>query len=200
MQHGIEKEGLAFPADSLKYYNGVLPDGAPDNIVFVNDVAWGGGDNLSMPIAYVFGGDVYIHDWVFDRHDKSVTKPRVVGKILQHKIKMGRTEANNGGDEYSDDVYRSLREHGYSINMSCKKAPTNTAKLARIEQHSPTIRNFYFRSDKCRDDDYRRAMNELTSFSFTSKNLHDDAADSMAMLADYLANGMKCVTVAKRLW
>lgn len=200
MQHGIEKEGLAFPADSLKYYNGVLPDGEPDNIVFVNDVAWGGGDNLSMPIAYVFGGDVYIHDWVFDRHDKSVTKPRVVGKILQHKIKMGRTEANNGGDEYSDDVYRALREHGYSINMSCKKAPTNTAKLARIEQHSPTIRNFYFRSDKCRDDDYRRAMNELTSFSFTSKNLHDDAADSMAMLADYLANGMKCVTVAKRLW
>ena len=46
-----------------------------------------------------------------------------MAKILQHKIKMGRTEANNGGDEYSDDVYRILRsEHQYSINMSHKKA------------------------------------------------------------------------------
>ena len=199
MQHGIEKEGLAFPADSLNYYNGVLPDGQPDNICFVNDVAWGGGDSLSMPIAYVYGQDVYIHDWIFDKRDKTQTKPRVVAKILQHKIKMGRTEANNGGDEYSDDVYRILREkHGYSINMSHKKAPTNMAKLTRIEQHAPTVRNYYFRSDKCRDDDYRKAMNELTSFSFTVKNVHDDAADSLAMLADYLANGIKVVSVGKR--
>lgn len=199
MQHGIEKEGLAFPADGLNYYNGVLPDGEPDNILFVNDVAWGGGDSLSMPIAYVYGGDVYIHDWVFDKSDKSVTKPRVIGKILAHKIKMGRTEANNGGDEYSDDVHRILRQdHGYSINMTHKKAPTNMAKLTRIEQYAPDIRRFYFRSDKCRDGDYTRAMNELTSFSYTVKNLHDDAADSMAMLADYLCSGMKTVSVAKR--
>ena len=65
--------------------------------------------------------------------------------------------------------------------MSHKKAPTNMAKLTRIEQHDPTIRSFYFRSDNCRDDDYRKAMNEMASFSFTVKNVHDDAADSMAI-------------------
>ena len=199
MQHGIEKEGLAFPADNLRYYNGVLPDGEPDNIVFTNDVAWGGGDSLSMPVGFVYGQDVYIHDWVFDRRDKSVTKPRVIAKILAHKVKMGQTEANNGGEEYSDDVYRILRQdYGYSINMSHKKAPTNMAKLTRIEQHAPTIRNFYFRDSSCRDDDYRKAMNELTSFSFTSKNLHDDAADSLAMMAGYVFGGQKIATVAKR--
>lgn len=199
MQHGIEKEGLAFPADGLRYYNGVLPDGRPDKIAFVNDVAWGGGDSLSMPIAYQYGEDVYIHDWVFDRRDKSVTKPRVIAKILSHKIQMGQTEANNGGEEYSDDVYRILRkDYGYSINMSHKKAPTNMAKLTRIEQHAPTIRNFYFRDSSCRDDDYRKAMNELTGFSFTSKNLHDDAADSLAMMAGYLFGGQKMISVAKR--
>ncbi len=199
MQHGIEKEGLAFPADSLKYYNGILPDGEPDNICFVNDVAWGGGDSLSMPIAYVYGEDVYIHDWIFDRRDKSYTKPRVVAKILQHKVKMGQTEANNGGSEFSDDVYRILREqYHYSINMSHKKAPTNMAKLTRIEQHAPTIRQFFFRDASCRDDDYRRAMNELTGFSFTTKNLHDDSPDSMAMMAEYVFGGIKYVTVAKR--
>ena len=199
MQHGVEKEGLAFPADGLKYYNGVLPDGEPDNICFVNDVAWGGGDSLSMPIAYIYGGDVYIHDWIFDRRDKSFTKPRVVAKILQHKVRMGQTEANNGGEEYSDDVHRILKEqHGYSINMSHKKAPTNMAKLTRIEQHAPTVRQFYFRADACRDEDYRKAMNELTSFSFTAKNLHDDAADSVSMLAGYLSDRPRAVTVVKR--
>lgn len=199
MQHGVEKEGLAFSTDSLKYYNGVLPDGEPDNVVFTNDVAWGGGDSLSMPIAYIYGGDVYIHDWIFDRRDKSVTKPRVVAKILQHKVKMGQTEANNGGEEYSDDVHRILKEeHGYSINMSHRKAPTNMAKLTRIEQHAPTIRNFYFRDSNSRDDDYRKAMSELTSFSFTAKNLHDDAADSLAMLSGYISERPRVVTVAKR--
>jgi len=199
MQHGIEKEGLAFASDSLKYYNGVLPGGEPDNICFVTDVAWGGGDSLSMPVAYVYGEDVYIHDWVFDKRDKDVTIPRVAGKILQHKIKMGRTEANNGGDAYSDEVYKLLREkHRYSINMSHKKAPTNMSKLTRIEQHAPTVRQFYFRDDTCRDEDYRKAMSELTGFSFTTKNVHDDAADSLAMLADYLACGIKSVSVGKR--
>ena len=199
MQHGVEKEGLAFASDKLKYYNGVLPDGEPDNIVFANDVAWGGGDSLSMPIAYIYGGDVFIHDWIFDKRDKSCTKPRVIAKILNHKIKMGQTEANNGGEEYSDDVHRILKEeHGYSINMSHKKAPTNMAKLTRIEQHAPTIRNFYFRDSKCRDDDYRRAMAELTSFSFTAKNLHDDAPDSLAMLTAFISERPRIVTVAKR--
>ena len=199
MQHGVEKEGLAFATDNLRYYNGVLPDGEPDNIVFVNDVAWGGGDSLSMPIAYVYGADVYVHDWIFDKGDKSITKPRVIGKILQHKIKMGQTEANNGGEEYSDDVYRRLREdYGYSINMTHKKAPTTMAKLTRIEQHAPTIRNFYFRDSTCRDDEYRRAMNELTSFSFTAKNLHDDAPDSMAMLAEYVFARPREIKVAPR--
>lgn len=40
-------------------------------------------------------------------------------------------------------------------------------------------------------------MNEMTSFSFTMKNVHDDVADSMSMLADYLANGIKTMSVGK---
>jgi hypothetical protein len=47
---------------------------------------------------------------------------------------------------------------------------------------------------------YCRAMNELTGFSFTTENLHDDAPDSLAMLADYLGNGIKSVSVARRLF
>ena len=198
MQRGIEKEGLAFPADSLQYYNGVLPDGTPDNVCFVVDVAWGGGDSLSMPIAYVYDGVAYIHDVIFDNRDKFVTKPRVVGKILQHKCRMGRFEANSGGDEYCDDVGRMLKEQGYSMNLSHKKAPSNMSKLVRIEQHAPNIREFRFKGEAYWDSEYRRFMNELTSFSFTAKNLHDDAADSLGQLVDFMTTGIKTVTVFKR--
>ena len=37
-------------------------------------------------------------------------------------------------------------------------------------------------------------------FSFTMKNVHDDAADSLAVLADYLSNGIKTVSAGRRLF
>ncbi len=46
------REGLLCPTAELRYYNGILPDGEPDRIAFVTDTTWGGGDSLSMPIAY----------------------------------------------------------------------------------------------------------------------------------------------------
>lgn len=199
MQRPIEKEGLVFAPDNLQYYNGVLPDGDPDNIFFVTDVAWGGGDNLSMPILYEYGGEWYLHDVVYDNRDKTHTKPRVVGKILQHKCRMGRFEANNGGDEYADDVSKMLREVGYSCNISHKKAPTNMSKLTRIEQHAPNIKKIYFRNEGYRDDDYKRFMRDLTSFSFTAKNKHDDAPDSLGMAVDFRMGGrLNVVTRMKR--
>lgn len=200
LQRPIEKEGLAFPYDQLKYYNGVLPDGEPDNIIMFTDVAWGGGDSLSMPIAYIYGGDWYIHSVIFDRGDKFVTKPRVAGRIVAHRVRKGRFEANNGGDEYCDDISRQLRERGYSCNLSHKKAPSTMSKMARIEQHAPVIREMYFIDDAkldpenpkraYRDEDYRRFIAELTSFSFTAKNKHDDAPDSLAGLADMMNNSI----------
>jgi predicted phage terminase large subunit-like protein len=111
---------------------------------------------------------------------------------------MGRFEANNGGDFYADDISAELKKQGYSINISKKKAPTNMSKLSRIEQHAPNIREFYFLDDAHRTDEYRRFMNEVTGFSFTTKNVHDDAPDSLGQLVEFLMNGVKSVSVAKR--
>lgn len=77
------REGLLFPADELRYFNGVLPDGEPDRKLMVEDIAWGGGDFTSGPIAYVYNGSVFIPDVVFNNGDKTVTKPETVGKIIQ---------------------------------------------------------------------------------------------------------------------
>lgn len=193
------REGLLFPADELRYYNGVLPDGDPMKVAAC-DVAWGGGDSLSMPFAYTFGGDVYIHDVIFNRGDKDITKPIVIGRTKQHLPHKERFEANNGGGEYADDIDRQLREQGIHVNITARKAPNNQSKLGRIIQFAPDIKRFYFLDEKHRSKEYQAFMDELTMFSQAGKNPHDDAADSLAMLADEVFHGSARVELGKRLW
>ena len=193
------REGLLFPRDELRYYNGVLPDGEPDKLA-VCDVAWGGGDSLSMVFAYVYGSDVYIHDVIFNNGDKETTYPVVIGRTKQHMPFRERFEANNGGDVYADHIDEELRKNGVHISIFSRRAPTTQSKLGRIIQFSPDIKKFYFRGEKYQSKEYRAFMTEVTTFTQTGKNLHDDAPDSLAMLADELYNGLARVEVGKRPW
>lgn len=148
MNQPVEREGLLFPADELRYFNGVLPDGEPDRKLMVMDIAWGGGDFTACPIAYVYGDAVFIPDLVFNNGDKTVTRPEVVGKIIQHKINVVRGEANNGGDEYCDVVDSQLRQQGYHCSVRSQRAPSGQSKLSRIIQYAPDIKRFYFLDEK----------------------------------------------------
>ena len=191
------REGLLFAEDELQFYNGVLPDGEPEKVA-VCDVAWGGGDSTAMPIAYIYGDAVYIHDVVFNNGDKTITYPAVIGRLKQHRPHRVRFEANNGGHEYADHVDRELRNDGVHINIFSKSAPNKQSKLARIIQFAPDIKKFYFLADKYRSKEYRAFMREVTLFVQTGKNPHDDAPDSLAQLADELYHGSAIVTIMKR--
>lgn len=193
------REGLLFPADELRYYNGTLPDGEPYKVA-VCDVAWGGGDSLAMVFAYVYGNDVYIHDVIFNKGDKTVTQPVIIGRAKQLMPNKIRFEANNGGGEYADAINEKLRSDGVHINIIARKAPNNQSKMGRIIQFSPDIKKFYFRDAKNRSQEYQAFMDELTMFSQAGKNAHDDAPDSLAMLADELYRGAARVEVAARPW
>ena len=193
------REGLLFPRDELNYYNGVLPDGLPDRVMAVCDTAWGGGDSLSMPFAYVYGDAVYIHDVVFNNGDKTVTRPEVIAKMKTHLPHATRFEQNNGGDEYADVVDGELRKDGVRLNITSKKAPTTQSKLSRIIMFAPEIKKMYFIDEKHRTPEYRAFMNELTMFVQTGKNPHDDAPDSLAMLVDFMTGGIARITPIQRL-
>jgi len=194
------REGLLFPKEELNYYNGILPDGDPYKVA-VCDVAWGGGDSLSMPFAYQFGSDVYIHDVVFNKGDKTVTQPLVVGKTKIHLPHKQRYEANNGGHEYADSIDQQLRKDGVRINITAKRSPSNQSKLGRIIQYSPEIKRFYFIDEKNRSQEYQAFMDELCMFSQAGKNRYDDAPDSLAMLADEIFTGsLARVEIGKRPW
>jgi predicted phage terminase large subunit-like protein len=200
------REGLLFPAEELRYYNGVLPDGDAYKVA-VCDVAWGGGDSLSMPFAYIFGNTVYIHDVIFNRGDKTVTQPIVVGRTKIHRPHKERFEANNGGGEYADAIDQQLRKDGVHVNITARRAPNNQSKMARIIQYSPDIKKFYFISPgrdengkPYRTEEYQKFMDELTTFSQMGKNAFDDAADSLAQMADELLHGAARIEVGQRPW
>lgn len=185
------REGLLFPEDELNFFNGVLPDG--DCLTAAAcDVAWGGGDSLSMPFGKAFGsrddGPVYITDWIFNKGDKYETKPMVVANMLRNKPNMAHFEANNGGDEYAEDVDRQLKENGYKANITWSKASNQIGKLAKIIQYAPDIkRRFYFLNPELQSEEYRAAMEELETFVQIGKNPHDDAPDGLVQLLQLIS-------------
>lgn len=191
------REGLLFPADELNYYNGVLPDGECYKVACC-DVAWGGGDYLSMPIAYVYGDSVYIDDVVFSDKDKEITRPIVIDKLKKHLPHEAEFEANNGGHEYSGIVDEKLRADGIRLNITNRKAGTNQSKFGKILQYSPEIKKFYFRDKDNRSPEYEKFMYNLTMFAQTGKNKHDDAPDSLAMLARKIYSGGGRIEIIKR--
>lgn len=197
-QRPFIREGLLFPEDELNYFNGVLPDGGCISAAAC-DVAWGGGDSLSMPFGLSFGdridGPIYISDWIFNKGDKYTTKPLVTAKMMQNKPNMAKFEANNGGDEYAESIDTMLKEQGFKTNITWARASNQVSKMAKIIQYAPDIkRRFYFLKSELQSEEYREAMSELCMFVQLGKNEHDDAPDSLVQLLQLISGDVyaKC--------
>lgn len=180
----IEREGALFTPDDMRYYNGVLPDGEPDKIFMACDIAWGGGDFVSAPIIYQYGNDLYCPTVIFDDGDKYQTRPRVISRIKEWKVRIARFEKNNGGDEYKEYVENELKLQGYRLNITSKVAPNTKSKQARILAAAPEIREIYFLEPNKRDKEYNMFMQNVFAYTITGKVKHDDAPDSLAMVID----------------
>ena len=192
------REGLVFPQAELNYYNGVLPGGEPDRVMATIDVAWGGGDYVSMPICYMYDEVGYIDDVVYNKGDKTVTQPLVAGKIKQHMPHQNQFEANNGGAEYCEDVSQILDKDDIHVNLSYRKSPPTSSKLSRIIQYAPEIKKLYFRDNEHSSPEYKAFMRCLTSYVVTGKNKNDDAPASLAMLIELKDRTYGAVKVFQR--
>lgn len=192
-QQPVEREGLLFPSDELKYIYS-LPDISehpPDDIFAFCDVAFGGDDYLSLPIAYQWGDDPpVIADWVFLKGDYKVTEPVVAGHIITNNVLRAMFEANNGGDFYSRDIAKALEEQGHKLYLAAQRAPSNKSKEVRIQAHSPAIKGFSFLHPSVAPPMYKQALQQLTAYTMSGKNLHDDAPDSLAGLASMLRTNL----------
>ena len=199
MQKPIERSGSLFEPDGMRYYNGELPDVTPDMIVCAIDPAYGGGDYVSMPVAFVYGCDVYIHDVVFANDDKKITVPECVEKIVLHGVTACQIEGTKSTSAYADEVQEELKRRGQRIRLTTKAASTATSKQDRIFKCAPDIRdNFVFLSSGKRSKAYQQFMENVFAFKVVGKNKHDDAPDSLAMLSDMIFKQNQKVEVFRR--
>lgn len=189
-QRPFVREGLLFPEDELQFYNGVLPEG-DSRVVAAVDVAWGGGDSLSMPIGREYeSGDVYIFAWVFNKGKKEETLPLVAGQIMNNEIRQIRFEGNTGGDLYAQYISERLKEHNYKCSCTSRKAPSNMAKMEKIIAYSGDIkRKYHFLDEEHRSQEYQEAIEELCMTVTIGKNEHDDAADGLTQLEMFIEGG-----------
>lgn len=200
-QEPMERAGLLFFEKDFKKYNKsdyTRHDGYVRTVAAC-DVAWGGEDFMSMPIIDEYeNGDCFLIDWYFiNKADKTITRPEIVSRLKHHGVTRACFEANNGGDEYADNVRLDLEKDGYmECYVESKKAPTNQTKLDRILARQAEIRGSEaskyrlviptresIKNDRMMND----ALNQVFKFNQSpAKNVrkkqHEDAADSLSMI------------------
>lgn len=186
MQEPFETKGLVFPEDKLNRYFELPVDQEADAVMCVCDTAEGKGDSVMMPIAYIYGMDVYIEDCVFSDALPSFTKPECAKLIVKHKVPTATFESNSAGTYYCRDVEEIVRGMGHMCAFKTKFSTAN--KETRIILASDNIlEHFWFKDPSLYSpqSDYGRMIKELTSYTKgirNMKNRHDDAPDGLSLL------------------
>lgn len=183
MQEPIEREGLLYHKDELQYYF-QLPSDPPDTIISVCDSKNLGSDNVSSPIGYVYGDLVYIEDVVYNNGLPEVTRPLVANKWTEHKVVRGDVEMNNGGNYYAEDLQELLVKNGSHCSVRMFYSSNN--KMTKIVTYSDFVKKYFIfkhPSTYKKNSEYGKFMKDVFAFTQTKGSVHDDAPDSLAMLA-----------------
>lgn len=195
MQEPIEREGLLYHKDDLKYYF-ELPDTQPDSIISICDSKNMGKDYVCSIVGYVYGDQVYLDAVVYNSGLPEVTRPKVANLWTEHKVVRGDVEMNNGGNYYAEDLQELLKQNGARTSVRTFFSSNN--KLVKIITYSDYVKtNFVFRhpSTYAHRSEYAYFMKDVLSFTQTGKNKHDDSVDGLAMLAqlhqDLTGNSVK---------
>lgn len=210
------REGLTFPIEKLRFFDGTLPVGKCRTIATC-DAAFGGGDSLSMPICMDFGeGQRFIVGWVHDKRSPEYTVGKVVDAIERYMITLLWFEKNSGGKLLAEKIQKEMSARGVGhCKIELYSAPVRMHKEEKITGYSDfVLREFQFLVPKTKkvdtdieiymaDDDYRKAIDEMTTWSAEGKKQHDDAPDSIASLAMKLSgrgSSNRVIAVHNPLW
>lgn len=188
-QEPFEAKGLLFPENELNRYFELPVDQEPDAIISVCDTAEGGGDSVMMPIAYIYGEDVFIEDCVFDNSTPEHTKPECAKKLIDHKVSVATFESNNAGSYFARDVEELVKKMGGRVSIRTRRTISN--KQTRIEMASDGIlKHFYFKDKSLYkpSDQYGQMMRELVTYTRTGKVKHDDSPDGLSLLENEIRN------------
>lgn len=200
MQKPYVREGLLFPDNELRFFNGDFNqelENKERKVIALCDPAFGGADNLSMPVCADFGGkQKYIIDWVYKKGTQAVTVPLVVAAIKKHYITELHIEQNAGGKLITDSIKAEMKKQNvYFCRIIPYYANTKLPKEEKIKGYSDRVKETFIflmsrqylaiddRPTYIRTQMYQDAMDEFTMYTSEGKNPHDDASDSITQLA-----------------
>lgn len=181
-QNPIEIKGLLFPINKINRFSISELNQQPDGIIGACDVADEGNDYLASGIGKVYDKKVFVTDVIFNQDRTELTKPLVAQQIIDAKCDKFRFESNSMGKEYAIQVKELVLQEG-STTITWK-ASTGKKDTRILMKSGYVLEYFYFRNDYETGSDYDKFIRNLTSYVRGAKNLHDDAADMVTMMAD----------------
>ena len=188
MNEPIERLGRLYDPEELRTYD-TLPDADPDSIIAVCDTKEQGEDYCTMPIAYQYGQDFYIDDFVCNNGKVEVLEGIVANRLVDRKVKLCQIESNRGGTLFAENVRKRVKEMSGPTSISTKWTQSN--KETRIQCNSSWVKTHcLFRSESVRTKEYRTAIDQLCSYTMQGKNKHDDVPDVLSMFAEYIINSL----------
>ena len=185
MQHPIESKGLLYPIEELNRFTMAdIATKTPDAIVGFTDTADKGDDYLCSLIGKRFGEHTYITNVVFTQDGVEVTEPLVAQQIIDTKTQIMQIESNNGGYQYSRNVANLIDKKSYCSVITCNATTNKETRILMCAGYNKEY--MCFRKDYEIGSDYDKFMRQLTSYVKMGKNKHDDGADSLTGLGNYM--------------
>lgn len=191
-QEPFEAKGRMFPKAEINRFTELPVDKEPDAIMAACDTADNGTDYCSMPVAYIYGHDVFIVDVVFDNSGTKHTKPECANMLIKHNVKTVVFESNSAGGYFGRDVINLVKEQGGRCSDRYKFNCAN--KITRMENARDNIMRDYWFLDESkyeRNSQYYLFMKNLTEMTRSGKVPHDDAPDSLSLLENEMRKAPK---------
>ena len=163
------------------------------------DPARKGKDNVSMPICkHGYDNYYYFVDCLFQQKPMTDLYDEIVDKIILNMVILLVIE-NNTDTSLPTIISDRLKKKNYFLCEIRTKYNTQP-KEQRIKDNRGIVRNnikFKNKTDYAPNSDYGRFMDNLTKYSFDYPAKHDDAPDSISMMASEIIMGKSILPKAK---
>lgn len=154
-----------------------------EETITATDTADTGKDFFSSPVAKVKAGQLFIWDWLYTQEDTQTTPRLYAEMLMKNQVNRARIESNAGGNVFSNYVKDILWTEYKTRDIDIKTFPQTKNKEARIRDTAQwIINNVFFPEDF--HITHPVIWKVLTTFLRVGKNMHDDAPDSLTMLAE----------------
>ncbi|MEG0366014.1 MAG: phage terminase large subunit [Coprobacillus sp.] len=182
-QNPIAPEGLDFDWSALPQYDSIPTDEIECRYASL-DPARKGKNYVAMPIFYKYHFDekYYLVDFLYKKKSMKELYDDIVDKIIMHKLNKLVVE-NNTDTSLKEVLETKLKEKGYFGCIITEKYSTQN-KEKRINDNQGDIRNMIVYPRKGMhppNSDMGKAMEGVTSFSFSYPNKFDDGIDSVCL-------------------